>query len=71
VTWCSSARATLTACRHERASRMLAYGAAPPGALVGGLVASEYGLIAPWPVGGVLSLLVAVLSLPSRRRWDS
>jgi predicted MFS family arabinose efflux permease len=53
------------------ASRMLAYGATPLGALVGGFVASEYGLIAPWLVGGVLSLMVAVVSLPSLWRWDS
>jgi predicted MFS family arabinose efflux permease len=53
------------------ASRMLAYGATPLGALAGGFVASEYGLIAPWLVGGVLSLLVAVVSLPSLWRWDS
>jgi predicted MFS family arabinose efflux permease len=53
------------------ASRMLAYGATPLGALVGGFVASEYGLIAPWLVGGVLSLLVAVVSLPRLWRWDS
>lgn len=50
---------------------VLAYGATPLGALVGGFVASEYGLIAPWLVGGVLSLLVAVVSLPSLWRWAS
>jgi predicted MFS family arabinose efflux permease len=53
------------------ASRMLAYGATPLGALAGGFVATEYGLIAPWLVGGVLSLLVAVVSLPRLWRWDS
>ncbi|MEU5881899.1 MFS transporter [Spirillospora sp. NPDC047279] len=57
--------------RVTSAGRMLAYGATPLGALAGGFVAGEFGLVAPWLVGGVLSLLVAVVSFPVLRRWDS
>lgn len=57
--------------RVTTASRMLAYGATPLGALAGGFVASGYGLVAPWLVGGTLSLLVAVVSMPMLWRWDS
>ncbi|NNC13739.1 MFS transporter [Planctomonas sp. JC2975] len=57
--------------RVTAASRMLAYGATPLGALAGGFVAAQYGLVAPWMVGGVLSLLVAVVSVPLLWRWDS
>jgi hypothetical protein len=53
------------------ASRMLAYGATPLGALAGGFVASKYGLIAPWLAGGALSLLVAAVSMPRLWRWES
>ncbi|GAA2601640.1 MFS transporter [Actinomadura fulvescens] len=57
--------------RVTSASRMLAYGATPLGALAGGFVAESYGLVAPWIIGGVLSLVVAVVALPVLRRWDS
>ncbi|MFI0452577.1 MFS transporter [Actinomadura sp. 6N118] len=57
--------------RVTSAGRMLAYGATPLGALAGGFVADTYGLVSPWIVGGVISLLVAAVSLPVLRRWDS
>ncbi|MFG1999010.1 MFS transporter [Spirillospora sp. NPDC048911] len=56
--------------RVTSAGRMLAYGATPLGALAGGFVAGEFGLVAPWLVGGALSLLVAIASFPVLRRWD-
>jgi MFS family permease len=56
--------------RVTSASRMLAFGAMPLGALVGGYIAKEFGLIAPWVVGGVLSLAVTLLTLPAMLRWD-
>jgi MFS family permease len=56
--------------RVTSASRMLAFGAMPLGALAGGYIAKEFGLIAPWVVGGVLSLVVTVLTLPAMLRWD-
>ena len=57
--------------RVATASRMLAYGATPLGALAGGFIAAKYGLVAPWLVGGVLSSLVAAVSLPMLWRWDA
>jgi MFS family permease len=56
--------------RVTSASRMIAFGAMPLGALAGGYLAKEYGLIAPWVVGGALSLLVTLLTLPAMLRWD-
>ncbi|SDI10305.1 Predicted arabinose efflux permease, MFS family [Actinokineospora alba] len=56
--------------RVTSASRMLTYGAIPLGALCGGFIAKEFGLIAPWIVGGVLSLLVTIVSMPAMLRWD-
>jgi MFS family permease len=52
------------------ASRMLTFGAMPLGSLAGGYIANQFGLIAPWIVGGLLSLLVAVAALPALVRWD-
>jgi MFS family permease len=56
--------------RVTSASRMLTFGAMPLGALAGGYVAKEFGLIAPWIVGGVLSLAVTLATLPAMLRWD-
>jgi len=56
--------------RVTSASRMLAFGAMPLGALAGGYIAKEFGLIAPWVVGGFLSLAVTILTLPAMLRWD-
>jgi predicted MFS family arabinose efflux permease len=56
--------------RVTSASRMIAFGAMPLGALAGGYIAKEFGLIAPWVVGGVLSLAVTLLTLPAMLRWD-
>lgn len=57
--------------RVTTASRTLSYGATPLGALAGGFIASRYGLIAPWAIGGALSLLVALVSLPALWRWET
>ncbi|SNX63426.1 predicted MFS family arabinose efflux permease [Streptomyces sp. TLI_55] len=56
--------------RVSGAGRMFAFGAMPLGALVGGFVADWLGLVAPWIIGGVLSLLVAAFALPALRKWD-
>ncbi|MDX3187821.1 MFS transporter [Streptomyces sp. MN03-5084-2B] len=56
--------------RVTSASRMLTFGAIPLGALCGGFIAKEFGLIAPWIVGGVLSALVTLATLPAVLRWD-
>jgi MFS family permease len=56
--------------RVTSASRMLTFGAMPLGALAGGFVARQFGLIAPWIVGGLLSVAVTVLALPALVRWD-
>jgi MFS family permease len=56
--------------RVTSASRMLTFGAMPLGALAGGYVAKQFGLIAPWIVGGFLSLAVTLLTLPAMLRWD-
>jgi MFS family permease len=56
--------------RVTAASRMLTFGAIPLGALAGGYIAKEFGLIAPWIVGGLLSLAVTLLTLPAMLRWD-
>jgi MFS family permease len=56
--------------RVTSASRMLSYGAIPLGSLAGGYIATRFGLIAPWLVGGVLSLCVTLLALPAMLRWE-
>jgi len=56
--------------RVTSASRMLTFGAMPLGALAGGYIAKEFGLIAPWVVGGFLSLAVTLATLPTMLRWD-
>ncbi|MEV4094144.1 MFS transporter [Streptosporangium saharense] len=53
------------------ATRMIAFGALPLGALAGGLVAAAYGLTAPWVIGGIVHLTVALLTLPALLRWPS
>jgi MFS family permease len=52
------------------AGRMITWGSIPLGSLVGGFVATYFGLITPWIVGGGLSLLVTVVALPAMIRWD-
>src|ERR1035441_9522693 len=49
-------------------SRMAAFGALPLGALAGGFVAGAYGLRAPWLVGGLVHLTVALIFLPALLR---
>src|ERR1039457_3268707 len=49
-------------------SRMPAFGALPLGALAGGFVAGAYGLRAPWLVGGLVHLTVALIFLPALLR---
>lgn len=56
--------------RVTSASRMISFGAIPLGSLAGGYIAKMFGLIAPWIVGGALSLLVTILALPAMLRWD-
>jgi MFS family permease len=56
--------------RVTSASRMLTFGAIPLGAFCGGFIAQHFGLIAPWIVGGVLSLLVTLVTMPAMIRWD-
>ncbi|MEV7008447.1 MFS transporter [Streptosporangium sp. NPDC051022] len=53
------------------ATRMIAFGALPLGALAGGLVAAAYGLTAPWVAGGVVHLVVTLLTLPALLRWPA
>lgn len=50
-------------------ARMLSFGALPLGALAGGFVGAAYGLRAPWLVGGLLHLTVALAFLPALLRW--
>lgn len=57
--------------RVSGAGRMFSFGAMPLGALAGGFVADWLGLVAPWIIGGLLSLTVAAFALPALRRWDS
>src|SRR5690606_12596436 len=56
--------------RVTSASRMFSYGAMPLGALAGGFVAKHFGLVAPWVLGGALSLCVTLLALPAMLRWE-
>ncbi|MDR3035595.1 MAG: MFS transporter [Kitasatospora sp.] len=57
--------------RVSTGTRMVCFGAIPLGALVGGLVAASYGLRAPWLVGGVLNLLIALAFVPAMRHWPT
>lgn len=45
--------------------RMLGWGVMPLGALVGGLVAHEFGLRVPYPVAGVLRGIAMVVAIPA------
>lgn len=49
--------------------RLVAFGAIPLGYLLGGLIASAFGLIAPWIIAGSLRLAVSAVTLPALRRW--
>lgn len=53
------------------ASRMLAFGALPLGALAGGFVGNLWGLRAAWVIGGCLHLAVTLLALPAVSRWTA
>ncbi|MFE3106560.1 MFS transporter [Kitasatospora indigofera] len=57
--------------RVSTGTRMVCFGAIPLGALAGGFVAAEHGLRAPWVVGGLLNLVVALLFVPTMLRWPS
>ncbi|GAA2142576.1 MFS transporter [Kitasatospora kazusensis] len=52
-------------------TRMICFGAIPLGALAGGFVAASYGLRAPWLVGGLVNLVVALVFVPAMLRWPS
>lgn len=51
------------------ASRMLAFGALPLGALAGGFVGHELGLRAVWVIGGLLHLAATAVAVPPILRW--
>jgi predicted MFS family arabinose efflux permease len=55
--------------RVATAGLALAWGAQPVGAMLGGLVAGAFGLVAPWLVAGLLRLATALAALPALRRW--
>jgi MFS-type transporter involved in bile tolerance (Atg22 family) len=56
--------------RVSSAGLMLAWGAQPIGALLGGLIAaSPLGLAGPWIVAGFLRLASGVLALPALSTW--
>jgi predicted MFS family arabinose efflux permease len=58
--------------RVSGAGRMAAYGGLPLGAVVGGLIAHNYGLVAPWLVGAALNTVVVAVAVPVLiRHWDS
>ncbi|MGH3938356.1 MAG: MFS transporter [Pseudonocardiaceae bacterium] len=57
--------------RVNSASRMICFGALPLGALAGGLVADNFGLSAPWVIGGMINLVVVVFTIPTLLRWPS
>lgn len=50
------------------AAKMIAFGAGPLGALAGGLVAQQWGLVAPWIVAGLLRLAIALVMVPMLHR---
>lgn len=50
---------------------LLAWGTQPIGALLGGLVASWWGLAAPWLAGGGLRLAAALLAVPVLAAWPA
>jgi MFS family permease len=51
------------------ASRMLAFGALPLGALAGGFVGHAYGLRQVWVIGGLVHLAATAVSLVPISRW--
>ncbi|MGH3612543.1 MAG: hypothetical protein ACRDRK_08085, partial [Pseudonocardia sp.] len=57
--------------RVNSASRMICFGALPLGALAGGFAADGFGLSAPWVIGGVINLVVVVLTIPTLLRWPA
>jgi MFS family permease len=54
--------------RVHGAWRTIVWGALPLGSWLGGLIAAEYGLRAPWVVGAVLFALVSALGISTLRR---
>jgi MFS family permease len=53
--------------RVTSAYRVVAYGAMPVGAAIGGFVGHAFGLRAPWIVAGVLLALASAVALPTLR----
>jgi predicted MFS family arabinose efflux permease len=53
------------------ASRMICFGALPLGALAGGFAADNFGLSAPWIIGGLINFAVAMFTIPALLRWPS
>jgi predicted MFS family arabinose efflux permease len=51
------------------ASRMLAFGALPLGALAGGFIGHAYGLRAVWVIGGLLHLAATAVAVRPISRW--
>ncbi|MFE1479612.1 MULTISPECIES: MFS transporter [Streptomyces] len=56
--------------RVSAGSRMVCFGALPLGAFVGGFVAAEFGLAAPWIAGGAVHLAATILLTPAILRWS-
>jgi predicted MFS family arabinose efflux permease len=57
--------------RVSGAGRMASYGGLPLGALAGGFLAQQYGLIAPWIVGALLNMVVVAFAVPTLiRHWE-
>ncbi|WP_194923831.1 MFS transporter [Catenulispora pinisilvae] len=56
--------------RVSSAGIMVMWGMQPLGALAGGLIASGFGLAAPWVVGGSLRIVASVLAIRPLREWQ-
>lgn len=56
--------------RVSSAGIMVVWGMQPLGALIGGLIATWFGLAAPWVVGGSLRVVAAVLAIRPLRQWQ-
>jgi predicted MFS family arabinose efflux permease len=56
--------------RVSSAGIMVVWGMQPLGALLGGLIATEFGLAAPWVVGGSLRVVAGVLAIRPLREWQ-
>lgn len=57
--------------RVSSAGLMMAWGAQPIGAVLGGLIAaSPLGLAGPWIIAGLLRLAAAIMALPALKEWQ-